>query len=178
VSSPDAVMSRDSASLASQQHFMSCHAYVQCMTEHESHCTSEFAGSQQFATAIKYKNTCGEFMNGQMNEWMDMKQRGKQKNKQTNKQTNACLHTLAMSFVMIKHGHSIDSIIVLRCLRRHPRNTIHDLCKPLHHLVECHQLALLQDRIYFTFPNTHNCLVLMALTRVLATLEPWHICTA
>jgi len=55
------------------------------MTEHESHCTSEFAGSQQFTTAIKYKNTCGEFMNGQMNEWMDMKQRGKQKNKQTNK---------------------------------------------------------------------------------------------
>ncbi len=81
-----------------------------------------------------------------------------------------CMHTLAMSLVMIQHGHSIDSIIILGGLGGHPRHTIHNLCKPLHHLVKCHQLALLQDRIYFTFPNTHNCLVLMVLTRVLAAL--------
>ncbi len=87
-----------------------------------------------------------------------MCEREKRKNKQTNKQTNECMHacinTLAMSFVMIQHGYSIDSIIVLWCLGGHPRHTIHNLCKPLHHLVECHQLALLQDCNWFTIFST------------------------
>ena len=78
--------------------------------------------------------------------------------KHKNKQTNTRLDTLAMSFVMIQRGHSIDSIIILGGLRRHPRNTIHDLCKPLHNVVECHQLALLQG-LQLVYQSQHTQLL-------------------
>lgn len=48
-----------------------------------------------------------------------------------------------MSLAVIQRSNCVDSIIILRGVWSDPGDLVHNLCKPLHHLLKCPQLTLL-----------------------------------